>query len=202
MEQRTEQNLSPYRTYSRAEWARLRADAPMTLTSDEVMRLHSLHDRLDIKEVEEIYLPLSRLLSMYVDATQRLFVAQQRFLGTEDTKMPFVIGVAGSVAVGKSTMLGASASAQGIAAFCIALLIGFEASTIRRWTLTRRGWATLGFVVGEDQDVAERRFFTQWAAGGSKLPEPPVPATPAPVRRGPPTGRDVIGLFPEPGQNR
>ena len=75
----------------------------MTLTSDEVMRLHSLHDRLDIKEVEEIYLPLSRLLSMYVDATQRLFVAQQRFLGTEDTKMPFVIGVAGSVAVGKST---------------------------------------------------------------------------------------------------
>ena len=103
MEQRTEQNLSPYRTYSRAEWARLRADAPMTLTSDEVMRLHSLHDRLDIKEVEEIYLPLSRLLSMYVDATQRLFVAQQRFLGTEDTKMPFVIGVAGSVAVGKST---------------------------------------------------------------------------------------------------
>src|SRR3569833_644180 len=103
MEQRTEQNLSPYRTYSRAEWARLRADAPMTLTSDEVMRLHSLHDRLDSKEVEEIYLPLSRLLSMYVDATQRLFVAQQRFLGTEDTKMPFVIGVAGSVAVGKST---------------------------------------------------------------------------------------------------
>src|SRR3569623_2212476 len=103
MEQRTEQNLSPYRTYSRAEWARLRADAPMTLTSDEVMRLHSLHDRLDIKEVEEIYLPLSRLQSMYVDATQRLFVAQQRFLGPEDTKMPFVIGVAGSVAVGKST---------------------------------------------------------------------------------------------------
>ena len=103
MEQRTEQNLSPYRTYSRSEWARLRADAPMTLTFDEVQRLHSLHDRLDIREVEEIYLPLSRLLSMYVDATQRLFVAQQRFLGTEDTKMPYVIGVAGSVAVGKST---------------------------------------------------------------------------------------------------
>jgi type I pantothenate kinase len=103
MEQRTDNNLSPYRTYTRSEWARLRADAPMTLTSDEVMRLHSLHDRLDITEVEDIYLPLSRLLSMYVDATQRLFVAQQRFLGTEDTKMPFVIGVAGSVAVGKST---------------------------------------------------------------------------------------------------
>src|SRR3569832_2977936 len=100
MEQRTEQNLSPYRTYSRTEWAAMRADAPMTLTSDEVMRLHSLHDRLDIKEVEDIYLPLSRLLSMYVDATQRLFVAQQRFLGGTETTMPFVIGVDGSVAGG------------------------------------------------------------------------------------------------------
>jgi len=75
----------------------------MTLTSEEVTRLRSLHDRLDMKEVEDIYLPLSRLLSMYVAATQRLFRAQQRFLGTEDIKMPYVIGVAGSVAVGKST---------------------------------------------------------------------------------------------------
>jgi len=103
MEQRTDQNLSPYRTYSRGEWAALRQDAPMTLTSDEVTRLRSMHDRLDIKEVEEIYLPLSRLLSLYVAATQRLFRAQQNFLGTEDTQMPYVIGVAGSVAVGKST---------------------------------------------------------------------------------------------------
>jgi len=100
-------------------------------------------------------------------------------------------------------LLGASASAQSIAAFCIALLVGFEAATLRRWTLTRRGWATLGFVVGEDRDVAERRFFTQWAAGGGRLPvDDPAPAMSAPVRRGPPTGHDVIGLFPEPGQNR
>jgi len=103
MEQRTEEMLSPYRAFSRAEWAALREDAPMTLTVQEVARLRSLHDRLDMAEVEEIYLPLSRLLSMYVAATQRLFVAQRRFLGTEDTKMPYVIGVAGSVAVGKST---------------------------------------------------------------------------------------------------
>ena len=103
MEQRTEENLSPYRTFARSAWAAMREDAPMTLTSDEVQRLHSLHDRLDIKEVEDIYLPLSRLLSMYVDATQRLFVAQERFLRTEDAKMPYIIGVAGSVAVGKST---------------------------------------------------------------------------------------------------
>ena len=103
MEQRTVETLSPYRTFSRAEWAALREDTPMTLTSDEVTRLRSLHDRLDMKEVEEIYLSLSRLLSLYVAATQRLFRAQERFLGTEDVKMPFIIGVAGSVAVGKST---------------------------------------------------------------------------------------------------
>jgi type I pantothenate kinase len=103
MEQRTDETLSPYRSFTRAEWAALREDAPMTLNPGEVARLRSLHDRLDMAEVEEIYLPLSRLLSMYVAAKQRLFVAQQRFLGTEDAKMPYVIGVAGSVAVGKST---------------------------------------------------------------------------------------------------
>jgi type I pantothenate kinase len=68
-----------------------------------VTRVRSLHDRLDMKEVEEIYLPLSRLLSLYVAGTQRLFRAQQDFLGTEDAKVPYIIGVAGSVAVGKST---------------------------------------------------------------------------------------------------
>ena len=103
MEQRTEDGLSPYRIFSRAEWASRREDTPMTLTGEEVGRLRSLHDRLDMKEVEEIYLPLSRLLSLYVAATQRLFHAQQTFLGTEDAKMPYIIGVAGSVAVGKST---------------------------------------------------------------------------------------------------
>jgi type I pantothenate kinase len=65
--------------------------------------LRSLHDRLDMKEVEDIYLTLSRLLSLYVAATQRLHRAQQRFLGSEEAKVPYIIGVAGSVAVGKST---------------------------------------------------------------------------------------------------
>ncbi len=103
MEQRIEDGLSPYRTYSRADWAKLRADTPMTLTPAEVGELRSLNDRLDMREVEEIYLPLSRLLSLYVHATQRLFAAQKNFLGTEDNKVPYIIGVAGSVAVGKST---------------------------------------------------------------------------------------------------
>ena len=103
MEQRTEDGLSPYRVFSRVEWAERREDTPMTLTPDEVTRVRSLHDRLDIQEVEEIYLPLSRLLSLYVAATQRLFRAQQDFLGTQDSKMPYIIGVGGSVAAGKST---------------------------------------------------------------------------------------------------
>jgi type I pantothenate kinase len=103
MEQRIQDNLSPFRIFSRAEWAKLRKDTPMTLTSEEVTRLRSLHDRLDFAEVEEIYLPLSRLLSMYVEYTQKLFRSQNEFLGTADIKMPFIIGVAGSVAVGKST---------------------------------------------------------------------------------------------------
>jgi type I pantothenate kinase len=103
MDQRADIQLSPYRIFPRAEWAGLRADTPMTLGSGEIAQLRSLNDRLDLAEVEEIYLPLSRLLSMYVAATQRLFVAQERFLGTEDVKMPYIIGVGGSVAVGKST---------------------------------------------------------------------------------------------------
>ena len=103
MDKRTDDGISPYLTLSRSEWAALREDTPMTLTSDEVTRVRSLHDRLDMTEVEDIYLPLSRLLSLYVAATQRLHRAQQRFLGAEEAKVPYVIGVAGSVAVGKST---------------------------------------------------------------------------------------------------
>src|SRR5262245_65852745 len=101
MEQLTEEVLSAYRIFRRAEWAKLRADTPMTLTPPEVGEVRSLNDRLDMKEVEEIYLPLSRLLSLYVAATQRLFRAEQNFLGTEDSKVPYIIGVAGSVAVGQ-----------------------------------------------------------------------------------------------------
>jgi type I pantothenate kinase len=98
-----EQQYNPYRVFSREQWARLRDGALMTLEAGEISALRSMHDRLDLSEVEEIYLPLSRLLSIYVDAMQRLYFAQRRFLGIEDRKMPYIIGVAGSVAVGKST---------------------------------------------------------------------------------------------------
>jgi type I pantothenate kinase len=99
----TGSTLSPYRRFTRAEWARLRADTPLTLTLDDLARLKSLDDPISLEEVIEIYLPLSRLLALYVAATQGLFKATQRFLGAEDGKVPYIIGVAGSVAVGKST---------------------------------------------------------------------------------------------------
>jgi type I pantothenate kinase len=103
MDMRAEQQYNPYRNFSREQWAALRDDTPMTLEAGEIAALRSMYDRLDLKEVEEIYLPLSRLLSIYVTATQRLYYAQRHFLGIEDRKMPYIIGVAGSVAVGKST---------------------------------------------------------------------------------------------------
>ena len=86
----------------------------------------------------------------------------------------------------------------------VALLVGFEAATLRRWTLARRRWQTLGFVVGEDKEMAERRFYGEWvkragASAPTSLPPPAEPAYSAPVRRGPPRASDVIGLFPEPG---
>jgi type I pantothenate kinase len=95
---------SPYRVFTRDEWSHLRADTPLTLTVDDLVRLQSVNDPISVEEVVAIYLPLSRLLSLYVAATQGLFKATQRFLGAEDGgKMPYVIGLAGSVAVGKST---------------------------------------------------------------------------------------------------
>src|SRR5260370_1142700 len=106
MEQRTDDGLSPYRAFTRAEWAMLRDDTPMTLTVDEVTRLRSMHDRLDMSEVEEIYLPLSPLLSMYVAATQRLVRVQQRFLGTEDAKMPYIIAIGRAVVARREILNG------------------------------------------------------------------------------------------------
>ncbi|MEO1200207.1 MAG: type I pantothenate kinase [Pseudomonadota bacterium] len=96
-------DLSPFRFFSREEWAGLRADTPLTLSEDEIVRLRGINERLSIDEIVAIYLPLSRLLSMYVRAAQGLHRATQGFLGKSDGKMPYIIGLAGSVAVGKST---------------------------------------------------------------------------------------------------
>ncbi len=86
----------------------------------------------------------------------------------------------------------------------IAIVIGVEAATIQRWTLQRRKWKTLGFVVAEDEELAERRFFAAWMQGATAYGKSaePVPVYAAPVLRGPPSSSDVIGLFPEPGASR
>lgn len=98
-----ELHKSPYLVLSRKEWAEQRRDTPMTLSADDVERLGGLSERLSTEEVEEIYLPLSRLLSLYVSAAQELHMVTNRFLGQSQQKMPFIIGIAGSVACGKST---------------------------------------------------------------------------------------------------
>ena len=95
--------LSPYRVFSRTEWAGLRADTPLTLTHADLDELRSLNDRINLDEVVTIYLPLSRLLNLYARATQKLYSATKRFLGSDGGKVPYIIGMGGSVAVGKST---------------------------------------------------------------------------------------------------
>ncbi|WP_407659567.1 type I pantothenate kinase [Kineococcus indalonis] len=87
----------------REGWSRLRASTPLTLTAEDLGRLRGLGDRVDLREVEEVYLPLSRLLTLYERATGSLHAATSTFLGERTRRTPFVVGVAGSVAVGKST---------------------------------------------------------------------------------------------------
>ena len=94
---------SPYVELGRATWARLSHTLEQPLDEADVTRLLALGDRLDLDEVREVYLPLSRLLSLYVQGTDALHSATTRFLGEHRRRTPFVIGVAGSVAVGKST---------------------------------------------------------------------------------------------------
>ena len=103
MDQLMRTSLSPYRVFTIDEWAKLRADTPMTLSAEEIEVLRSLGDPVSLAEVEQVYLPISRLLSFYVSAVQGLFRATQKFLGTNDAKVPFIMGIGGSVAVGKST---------------------------------------------------------------------------------------------------
>jgi len=96
--------LSLYREIPRAEWARLAAGIAQPLSETEIVQLRGLGDRLDIAEVASVYVPLSRLLSLYAESTKRLGAETSGFLGEADTTTPFIIGVAGSVAVGKSTI--------------------------------------------------------------------------------------------------
>lgn len=97
------QSTSPYLEFSIDEWAAFRADTPLTLTEEEVHRLRSLNDPIALEEVERIYLSLSRLLASHVESSIGLFKQRAQFLNLHGQKTPFIIGIAGSVAVGKST---------------------------------------------------------------------------------------------------
>ena len=94
---------TPYVDLDRAAWARLRESHPMSLTQDDLAKLRGLGELLDLRESEEVYLPLSRLLHFYVEAVHGLRLATSEFLGERPSRVPFVVGVAGSVAAGKST---------------------------------------------------------------------------------------------------
>ena len=94
---------APYLDFDRAAWAALRAATPLTLTEADLAELQGLNERVSLADVEEIYLPVSRLLNLHVAATQMLHKATDTFLGSLPSPTPYVIGVAGSVAVGKST---------------------------------------------------------------------------------------------------
>ena len=97
-------DISRYVDLNRAEWARLRASTPLPLSEAQLRPLGGVTERVSLDEVADVYLPLSRLLNLYVGATQKLHAATSTFLGASASmRIPYVIGIAGSVAVGKST---------------------------------------------------------------------------------------------------
>jgi type I pantothenate kinase len=95
--------LSRYLVFARQQWRQLRGTTPLTFSEDRLLFLRSLNDRLSLHEIEQIYLPLSRLLQLYVAACRCCTAATASFLGHIVVQVPYVIGIAGSVAVGKST---------------------------------------------------------------------------------------------------
>jgi len=94
---------SPFRSLTRAQWKRRRAETPLTLTDEDLDRLRGVNEPISLREVTDIYLPLSRLLSLHVRAVQDLHDSTGHFLNNKAPKVPFILGIAGSVAVGKST---------------------------------------------------------------------------------------------------
>ena len=97
-------NPTPFVEISRADWAALGNATELPLTEDEIFQIRGLGDFLDLKEVREVYLPLSRFLNIYVSEFSKLHKATSDFLGERSAKVPFIVGIAGSVAVGKSTV--------------------------------------------------------------------------------------------------
>jgi type I pantothenate kinase len=101
--EKEEANLSPFLRFSREEWSRLRATTPLTLTEEDLSDLRGLNESASMQEVVEVYLPLARLLNLHISAARALYNVTDSFLGNPAAKVPYVVGIAGSVAVGKST---------------------------------------------------------------------------------------------------
>lgn len=96
--------LSPHLTFTREEWKQYRSDVPLTLLENELEALRGFNERVSLDEVGDIYLPLARLINLYVGAAQSLYQVSAKFLDTHVPKVPYIIGISGSVAVGKSTV--------------------------------------------------------------------------------------------------
>ena len=96
--------LSPYVEFDRAQWSALRASTPLTLSESDVEALRGRSEPFEVREVEEVYLPLTRLLNLRFSATRDLRVVTETFLGHLHARVPYVIGIGGSVAAGKSTI--------------------------------------------------------------------------------------------------
>lgn len=97
------ETYSPYSTFSKEEWARLRFNTPMTLTKSEIEELQGVNEQVSIDEVSNIYIPLTRLINLYTTASQQLHSVTDTFFGKSTRKVPYILGMTGSVAVGKST---------------------------------------------------------------------------------------------------
>ncbi len=103
MTKREQSLATPYLQFDRTQWAALRDSVPLTLTEEEIVKLKGINKDLSLDEVAQIYLPLSRLLNFYISSNLRRQAVLEQFLGTDGQRIPYVIGIAGSVAVGKST---------------------------------------------------------------------------------------------------
>ncbi|WJY14829.1 type I pantothenate kinase [Pectobacteriaceae bacterium CE90] len=103
MRNRKQSLATPYLQFDRQQWATLRDSVPLTLTEEDIVKLKGINEDLSLDEVAEIYLPLSRLLNFYISSNLRRQAVLEQFLGTDGQKIPYIIGIAGSVAVGKST---------------------------------------------------------------------------------------------------
>jgi type I pantothenate kinase len=170
----TTSEFSPYLVFSREDWAKLRADTPLTLTEAELSELRGLNERMQIDEVVAIYLPLARLLNLYVERTYDLFRATQKFLGRNGTKVPFIIGMGGSVAVGKSTtariLQALLARAPGSPRVALVTTDGFlfpNAVLERNGLMTRKGFP-------ESYDVARLLRFLSDIKSGKRNVQAPI----------------------------